>query len=78
MKRLTRPNFTKRSAMGDSFFEKFFDLGEMSYAKEKAIREATTQHDCDHPVSSHTGTEDTWPYLVCAHRPCPCVIVRDE
>jgi hypothetical protein len=56
--------------------EKFFDLGAMSDAKEDAIREAAVQHDCDHPVTAHTGTDDTWPYLFCAHRPCTCVIVR--
>ena len=59
-------------------FDRYFDLGAMSNAKEAAIREASVQHDCDHPVSSHTGTADTWPYLVCSHRPCTCVILVPE
>jgi hypothetical protein len=61
-----------------TLFEKFFDLGAMSEAKERAVREVTTQHDCDHPVSSHTGTEATWPWLLCAHGTCKCTILKED
>lgn len=27
---------------------------------------------CGHPLSAHTGTADTWPYLVCARTECGC------
>jgi hypothetical protein len=57
--------------------EYFFDIGAMSDAKEQAIRAASepVKHDCDHPLTSHTGTEATWPWRVCAHRPCDCRIL---
>jgi hypothetical protein len=57
----------------------FFDLGAMSDAKEDLVKAAMKpiEHDCTHPLTSHTGTEATWPWKVCAHRPCPCKILVD-
>jgi hypothetical protein len=60
---------------GDMFS---LDLGAMSDDKEAAARAAEPRtHDCSHPLTSHTGTEATWPYRVCAHVPCPCRILVD-
>ena len=36
-----------------------------------------TEHDCEHPLTAHTGTEATWPWKVCAHVPCECRVLAD-
>lgn len=44
------------------------DLGAMSAAKEDLVSSVmdTSQHDCEHPLTAHTGTEDTYPWKICA------------
>ena len=57
----------------------FLDLGAMSDAKEDLVSSAKRpgQHDCDHPLTAHTGTAATYPWKICAHRPCGCQILAD-
>jgi hypothetical protein len=63
----------------DGTYEFGLDLGRMSDEKVKIVEQhmKAGDHDCDHPLSGHTGTEATWPWLLCAHVPCPCQILSD-
>ena len=48
-------------------FEFYVDLGAMSDAKAELVTTAMNNgHDCDHPLTAHTGTQDTFPWLICA------------
>jgi hypothetical protein len=55
------------------------DLGAMSAEKEKLVVgvDSHNDHDCEHPLTSHTGTEATYPWKICAHVPCGCQILED-
>lgn len=54
-----------------------FDLGAMSDEKNAAISNAMQEHDCDHPLSSHTGTDVTFSWRICAHPECGCQILME-
>jgi hypothetical protein len=60
-------------------FEFYLDVGKMSDDKFELVEQQKKagDHDCSHPLSSHTGTAATWPWKMCAHVPCPCQVLAD-
>lgn len=59
--------------------EYYFDLGKMSDEKFDLIEPLMKdeEHDCDHPLTAHTGTDGTWPFKVCARAGCDCQILAE-
>jgi hypothetical protein len=61
----------------DSLYEFALDLAAMSNEKDAAVASGKGEHDCEHPLTCHTGTEATFPWRICARKGCGCQVLME-